>query len=166
MYQEINEICENLSAFFFFEVDNYANLELEFKIDSFQMTKKIIRLFITYFKKHRRSDKVYAGRASGISTGDEVADAARIMIKRDSVHHKNEDGFTKGEIDEISFNEDAIRGREQNMIDYLNEKGICENKRNGIGIRNKKRNRYLQAALKLFGRISIVLYFLYLCNIA
>lgn len=126
---------------------------------------KIIRLFLTYFKRNPETGKVYAGRASGEFTGNKAKDALRIMRKRDSSHHKNKDGFDVGEIEKISLDGDAIRGREQMLIDHLKEKGICGNDRNGIGIRNRRRKRYLKAALKLFGSISVILYFLYLCNI-
>ncbi len=126
---------------------------------------KLLKLFITYLKQNHETNEVYSGRASGIYTGDKDIDAVKIMKKRDSSHHKNKDGFDVGFIDKISFDSDAIRGREQNLIDNAKEKGICGNVRNSISPRNKKRKRYLNAALKTFGTISVILYFLYLCNI-
>jgi len=51
------------------------------------------------------------------------------------------------------------------LIDKPKEKGNCGNSRNGVGERNKKRENYIKAAIKLFGTTSIILYFLYLCNI-
>jgi len=126
---------------------------------------KLIRLFITYIKENRKTGEIYAGRASGKFTGNEERDAVKIMKKRDASHHKNKEGYELGQIDKISTNGDAIRGREQMLIDKLKEESRSGNKRNGIGHRNKKRNKYLKAALKLFGAISIILLFLYLCNI-
>ncbi len=126
---------------------------------------KFVRLFITYLKKNHDTNKVYSGRASGKYTGNEEEDAFRIMRKRDSSHHKNKDAFDIGVIDQISFDGDAIRGREQNLIDSAKAKEICGNARNSISPRNKKSKRYLKAALKTFGTISVILYFLYLCNI-
>lgn len=124
-----------------------------------------MKLFLTYFKRNNLTGEVYAGRASGKYTGDERRDAAQIMKKRDSSHLMNNKGYNAGEIEETSANGDAIRGREQMLIEKLRKDGISGNERNGISPRNKKRNKYLQAALKLFGTISVVLYFLYLCNI-
>ena len=126
---------------------------------------KQIRLFITYLKKNTQTNEYYAGKASGDFSGNELKDALKIMKKRDSSHHKNKEGFELGEIDKTSINEDAIRGREQMLIEHLRDKNVCANQRNSISPRNKKRNKYLKAAVKLFGTLSIVFYILYICKI-
>ncbi len=112
------------------------------------------RLFITYLKKNEEIGLVYAGRASGETTGNQEKDAEEIRKKRDNSHHKNQEGYGESEIDEISTNSDAIRGREQMLIEYLQKKGICGNQRNGISETNDKKEQYLEAAKNEFGEIE------------
>jgi hypothetical protein len=118
------------------------------------------RIFITYTKQNPKNDEVYSGRASGEDTGS-VNDIDRILAKRDSSHHKNEEGFGNAEVDRFSNDGDAIRGQEQRLIDFYggakSEGGTSGNTRNGIGKRNKKRDQYLEAAIKLFGSVLILL---------
>jgi len=126
---------------------------------------KVFRLFITYIKQNRLTGEEYIGHASGMVSENNRKAADLVMKKRDSSHHKNKEGFGAGEIDEISDNKDAIIGREQLLISHLREQDICGNSRNAISPRkNKKMERCIKAAIKIFGAVSVMLIFLYLCN--
>lgn len=78
------------------------------------------RLLITYTKENLYTGEVYSGRASGLVTDGDLneGDARSILAKRDSSHHKNEDGFDRVQIDLYSQNSDAIRGREEELIEH------------------------------------------------
>jgi len=114
-----------------------------------------LRLFITYIKENSESGEIYIGRASGLvnNTGEEAAD--KIRKKRNSSHHRNKDNFGEAVIDRISTDYNAIRGREDMMIRRTKELGISGNKYNGISRRNKKRMKYINAAIDLFGDIAL-----------
>ncbi|MCB1160613.1 MAG: hypothetical protein H7A25_26065 [Leptospiraceae bacterium] len=110
----------------------------------------IKRLYITYIK-NRGDGKTYSGMASGFS------DANNILKRRESSHHKNKEGFGKAEIDRISYDKNAIRGREQMLIDYhggaQSEGGTSGNIYNSISKRNKKGPKYITAAIAAFGSL-------------
>jgi hypothetical protein len=123
---------------------------------------KFKRLFVTYTKSNSDTGEVYSGLAS-----DEIDEslsqkemARKILNKRDSGHHKNKEGFLPPQVDKISTDYDAMRGREQNLIEYnggaKSEGGISGNEINSISHRNKKRSKYLEAAAKLFGGLFIL----------
>ena len=114
------------------------------------------RIFLTYTKKNRDTGEVYSGRASGTDS------ARNILSKRDSSHHKNKDNFEDARIDKVATDGDAIRGREQLLIEnYGGSKssgGTSGNQNNGISPRNKQKKIYIQAAIKLFGTIILVIF--------
>ena len=127
---------------------------------------KLFRLFITYIKQNITTGEEYIGHASGLVSEINRKAADKIMRRRDSCHHKSKEGYGAGEIDEISDIKDAILGREQLLINHLLEQEICGNSRNAISPRKKeKMKRCIKAAIKLFGAVSVVILFLYLCNI-
>lgn len=70
----------------------------------------------------------------------------------------NEKGFGSAVLDETSSNKDAIRGREQQLIDYYggakSEGGTSGNAIRGIDPKNKKKKRYLKAANDEFGELK------------
>ncbi|MEM7183195.1 MAG: hypothetical protein AAF518_19950 [Spirochaetota bacterium] len=113
------------------------------------------RIFLTYTKKNTNTGEVYSGRASGTNT------ARNILLKRDSSHHKNKDNFGNAKIDKVATDGNAIRGREQLLIEkYGGAKsngGSSGNQNNGISYRNKQKKIYIQAAIKLFGTIVLVI---------
>jgi hypothetical protein len=84
----------------------------------------------------------------------------KVLKRRDNSHEKNEDGFGEAEIDKFSTNAQAIRGREQQLIDYSRKQGNSANLINGISQRNKKRKIYLVAAIETFG--ELLMFILYL----
>lgn len=120
------------------------------------------RLFVTYTKRNKETGEVYSGRASGKISDDAINDdlAEQILAKRDSSHHKNEEGFDFAKLDVYSLDSDATRGREQMLIEHFggaqSEGGSSGNKLNSISHRNKKRDDYLEAARKIFGGITIL----------
>ncbi|MCB1158324.1 MAG: hypothetical protein H7A25_18150 [Leptospiraceae bacterium] len=112
------------------------------------------RIYLTYTKTNRVTGEIYSGRASGTD------DPKKILTKRDSSHHINKDSYGKAILDEVSTNKYAIRGREQMLIDSFggaqSEGGTSGNKINSISYRNKKREKYMKAAMKFFGVLSII----------
>lgn len=127
------------------------------------------KLFLTYIKKHNEKDEVYSGMASGEWDGSSES-IGKVLEKRDSHHHKNEDNFGPAILDEFSEDKDAIRGREQMLIEHYggaqSQGGTSGNKINGISPKNTKKNSYISAAIKLFGTISVLLFLFNLvkCN--
>lgn len=51
-----------------------------------------------------------------------------------------------------STNPDAIRGREQHLIEHYRARGIAADQYNGVRANNPNRQRYLDAATRLFGK--------------
>jgi hypothetical protein len=68
------------------------------------------KTFQTYEKTNPGNGEVYSGRTSGTGTPEENVAA------RDANHHMTEQGFGPAKLDKSSSNPDAIRGREQFLI--------------------------------------------------
>ena len=111
----------------------------------------LIWLFVTYYKYNIENNKYYFGRTGGQVDSTDADSALRLVEKRDKYHHRNEDGFDKAKIDIFSTEKDAIRGREQMQIDKHKENDSSGNIYNGISPRNPKKNKYMAAALRVFG---------------
>ena len=66
----------------------------------------------------------------------------------------NDQGFGAAEIDKVSENKDAIRGREQQLIEAnggaQSTGGTSGNAINGIAEKNPNKEKYLEAANKEF----------------
>ena len=66
----------------------------------------------------------------------------------------NDKGFGPAALDKSSTNKDAIRGREQQLIDSnggaKSQRGTSGNAINGISPNNKKKNRYMKSATDEF----------------
>lgn len=118
----------------------------------------LITIFITYIKRKIDSPEVYAGRASGKVSAVTPENIAKILRKRDSGHHRNNEGFDKAELDQFSLEYNPIRGREQHLVDYFKVRGISANLINGISPRNKKRAIYLTAAVESFGELMMLVW--------
>lgn len=120
----------------------------------------LITIFITYLKYKIGSNEIYSGRASGKVEKITTKSVTRILRRRDSGHHKNKDGYGKAVLDKYSTKKEAIRGREQILIEHNEVQGVSGNEINGISKRNKKRKIYLAAAIETFGEILMLsLYF-------
>ena len=103
----------------------------------------------TYTKPDKNGGKPYSGKTSGTGTPEEN------IAKRDQGHHMDKKGFGKAVLDKSSKSSDAIRGREQNLIDNnggsKSTGGTSGNQNNSIGPKNKNAEKYKQAAEKEFG---------------
>ena len=102
-----------------------------------------VKLYVTYTKKNPVTGEVYSGRTSG------YGDPRKILAKRDRGHHMNEKGFEEAQIDRFSTDPDAIRGREQYLIDLhggaKSQGGTSGNAINGISPTNPNKKRYVEA---------------------
>ena len=102
-----------------------------------------VKLYVTYTKKNPVTGEVYSGRTSG------YGDPQDIIAKRDRGHHMNEKGFEEAQIDRFSTDPDAIRGREQYLIDLhggaKSQGGTSGNAINGISPTNPNKKRYVEA---------------------
>lgn len=70
----------------------------------------------------------------------------------------NDKGFGPAVLDKSSTNKDAIRGREQQLIDSnggaKSQGGTSGNAIRGIGLNNKNRDRYMNSATDEFGELK------------
>jgi len=109
------------------------------------------KTFQTYTKEHPETGEVYSGQTSGKGTPEENVAA------RDGGHHKNADGFGPAKLDKSSKSSDAIRGREQQLIEHnggaKSVNGTSGNAINGISAKNPKMQQYINAATKAFGSL-------------
>jgi RHS repeat-associated protein len=105
----------------------------------------------TYIKRHPNLEP-YSGRTSGTGTPEE-----NIQL-RDRTHHMNEQGYGEAELDKSSSNPDAIRGREQQLIEAnggaQSQGGTSGNAINGISESNPNRTQYMNAANAEFGAVE------------
>ena len=103
----------------------------------------------TYTKTNPETGEVYSGRTSGTGT------PAENMRGRDRNHHMNDKGFGPAQLDKSSTNADAIRGREQQLIDAnggaKSQGGTSGNSINGVSPTNPNRQKYEDAASQEFG---------------
>ncbi|MGN0632908.1 MAG: polymorphic toxin-type HINT domain-containing protein [Oscillospiraceae bacterium] len=110
------------------------------------------KTYQTYTKTNPKTGEVYSGRTSGYGTPKEN------VAKRDKNHHMNEKGFGPAVLDKSSTNKDAIRGREQQLIDSngraKSQGGTSGNAIRGIGLNNKNKDRYMKSATDEFGELT------------
>jgi RHS repeat-associated protein len=99
----------------------------------------------TYTKVNPDTGQVYAGRTSGWRS------PLRNVAARDVVHDYNDLGFEPAVLDKSSTSEIAIRGREQQLINYYREQGISANGRNEINPDDPSYGWYLLIAAQEFG---------------
>lgn len=106
------------------------------------------KIYQTYTKTNPKTGEVYTGRTSGTKSPEEN------VRLRDRNHHMNEEGFAPAVLDKSSSNRDAIRGREQQLIDLnggaKSQGGTSGNKIRAISPKNEKANQYLNAAKREF----------------
>ena len=108
------------------------------------------RTYQTYTKTNPQTGEVYSGRTSGNGAPlDNIAN-------RDARHHMNDKGLGSSKLDKSSPDKDAIRGREQQLIEQYggakSQGGTSGNSINRIYERNPNRQKYLNATEKEFGR--------------
>ena len=101
------------------------------------------------YTKDGPNGEVYSGRTSGDGTPEQN------VASRDKRHHMNDKDFGPAKLDQSSTNKDAIRGREQQLIDQhggaQSQGGTSGNAINGVGPNNKKADIYRRAAENEFG---------------
>lgn len=106
------------------------------------------KTYQTYTKTNPKTGEVYSGRTSG--KGRPIDN----VKKRDAKHHMNKKGFGPAVLDKSSNNKNAIRGREQQLIDKhggaKSTGGTSGNAINGIGSKNDKIDIYLNEAREEF----------------
>ena len=107
----------------------------------------LTRTFQTYVKVNSDTGEVYAGRTSGFGTPLEN------IAARDASHAYNDLGFGPAQLDQSSASYGAIRGREQQLIDYFDQLGVSANKINGISPLNPNFDWYMQSATQEFGGV-------------
>ena len=106
------------------------------------------KTYQTYTKPNPTTGQTYSGRTSGTGT------PAQNVARRDAKHDMP--GFGPAQLDKSSPNKDAIRGREQQLIDHnggaQSGGGTSANKINGISPNNRKAEEYMKAAEAEFGK--------------
>ena len=107
------------------------------------------KTFQTYTKTNADTMQVYSGRTSGTGTPQQN------VARRDAGHHMNDQGYGPAQLDRSSANPDAIRGREQQLIDASggaqSQGGTSGNRINGVSSSNAKAPGYTNAAEREFG---------------
>jgi len=99
----------------------------------------------TYAKPHLVTNDIYTGRTSGTGT------TKQNLARRDQNHHRNQDGYGPAYPDKTSYNKEAIRGREQQMIEKYRREGRAAKQINGVSPKNPKGPRYSAESIKEFG---------------
>jgi RHS repeat-associated protein len=121
--------------------------------------------YVTYTKTKVMPDgtvKVYSGRTSGTYTGavPTRGDADHAVSERDKRHQilNDDEHYGQARTDKYSTEKEAIRGREQQLIDYhggaQKEGGTSRNKIRAVDRKNKNRRIYEDAANRKFGKLK------------
>lgn len=110
------------------------------------------RIFVTYTLTNTTSKQIYVGRTSGFGTPYSV------MMQRYSSHHMRLLGFLNPRVDvavQGIFGYPAIRGREQQLIDYYGGIGSPRvgNSIRGVAYYNPNGRFYFQQSNTTFGNI-------------
>jgi RHS repeat-associated protein len=106
----------------------------------------------TTYTRAKTDGTVYSGRTSGTKTPEQQV-AAR--TSQPDHQAKTAEGYGPAKVDRNSSNPDAIRGREQQLIEQhggaQSQGGASGNKINGVSPSNPKANSYKAACTKEFG---------------
>ncbi len=111
------------------------------------------RTYITYILTNPLTGQVYIGRTSGFS------EALQIVKRRLYNHKYYKNGFTEFEIDRAAHGlraKFAIRGREQQLIDYYGGIGHPKvaNKRRGVARANISGRFYYNVSNEFFEKLT------------
>jgi len=126
--------------------------------------EKRYRFYATYTKTGTRLDGstiTYSGRTSGWTrnpAGPSRAEAQLAVTLRDYGHHMTPLGYGRAVLDRASLSRDAIRGREQQLIDkhggaWKFDKGTSGNALRAVSKSNHKGHGYHLSANALFGEL-------------
>jgi RHS repeat-associated protein len=116
-----------------------------------QGQKQVEKTYQTYTKTNGTTGEVYSGKTSGTGTPE-----ANVRNRDSKPDHKakTEKGYGPAVLEKSSSNSDAIRGREQHLIDKnggaKSQGGTSGNAYNSISPTNKKAQQYKDAAIKEF----------------
>jgi len=105
-----------------------------------------VKTYQTYTKTHPGTGDVYSGRTSGYGTPLEN------IARRDSRHPWTGRGYGPAKLDKSSRSYEAIRGREQSLIEYFRRWGKAAPQINGISPKNPNRPLYCTACRRAFGQ--------------
>jgi RHS repeat-associated protein len=112
----------------------------------------VAKTYQTYTKPNPNTGKTYSGRTSGTKAPE------KNVAARDRNHHMNEEGYGPAELDKSSSNPDAIRGREDQLIDYYggpqSQSGSSGNAISGVSSSNPNAQAYENAANTEFGPVD------------
>ena len=108
--------------------------------------------YITYTRTNPSTGEVYAGRSGGY--GDPQAIALRRATGQPLL---NQEGFAPPVVDAVATDLPPIRGREQQLIDFLGGAqsvgGTARNKINGVADFNPFRGFYIEQSIQQFGEL-------------
>ena len=106
--------------------------------------------YVTYTRYNSRTGQYYAGR-----TGGYQAPEVLVQTRALGQPHLNAEGFEKPVVDVYTTNRAAIRGREQQLIDYFggaqSVNGAARNAINGVADFNPFRGYYMGESIREFG---------------
>jgi RHS repeat-associated protein len=114
-------------------------------------------VYVTYVRTNANSGLRYSGRTSGfINISSPAPGLMRIVTQRNAGQPLlNAEGFGPGVVDAYSTSRGAIRGREQQLIDYYGGPrsmgGTSRNVINGIAPLNPLRSTYMRQSNAEFG---------------
>jgi large repetitive protein len=124
-------------------VHNCGESAPEDNVDLSSWVKKPVRTYQTYTKENPETGQVYSGKTSGYGM------PAENVAQRNYGHAYNRLGYGPARLDQSSMNADAIRGREQMLIDYYVSLGKAGNRDLNPVVSN--REYYIQQAINEFG---------------
>jgi hypothetical protein len=104
--------------------------------------------FQSYTKDNLDRPGVYSGRTSGYLD-------PRFNVKSRDLGHHPPGNYAGAELDCSSNSYGAIRGREQQLIDFFRSQGLSDNQINGIWPLNPLRGYYMQRGLEECGYIPM-----------
>ena len=106
--------------------------------------------YITYTRENPSTGQVYSGRSGGYGEPQEIA-----TRRASGQPLLNAEGFAPPVVDSVSTDKAAIRGREQQLIDYFGGAqsvgGTTRNMINGVADFNAFRDIYIQQSIQQFG---------------
>jgi RHS repeat-associated protein len=112
------------------------------------------KVFVTYTRTNAETGQVYAGRTSGYADPQSLANARAAAPDQSRLAGL---GFGPAVVDNSSTNSDAIRGREQMLIDQnggaQSVGGTSANRIQGIADLNPRGFVYQNAAIRTFGNL-------------
>ena len=135
--------------------DAVENTLTKAKVSTFQLNERLPKVWVTYTLTND-AGQVYVGRTSGISS------AINAVAARYSNHHKKGEGFGPPQIDKIAVGYvkgpayQAIRGREQQLIDYYGGVGHpnVANRIRGVSRTNRNGHTFWERSNQYFGNIA------------